>query len=134
MARRRGSSALGYGIIGIFALGALGSVFGGGEEPVPAASRSPVATVRPLVPQATATAPATAQVTVVPATAAPATPRPTEKATPKPTKRPATPKPTTSVYYENCAAVRAAGKDPLYRGDPGYRSGLDRDNDGIACE
>ncbi|WP_405421624.1 excalibur calcium-binding domain-containing protein [Pseudonocardia alni] len=23
---------------------------------------------------------------------------------------------------------------PLYRGDPGYRSALDRDNDGIACE
>ncbi|WP_216638603.1 excalibur calcium-binding domain-containing protein [Mycobacterium colombiense] len=23
---------------------------------------------------------------------------------------------------------------PIYRGQPGYRSGLDRDNDGIACE
>ena len=38
------------------------------------------------------------------------------------------------VYYANCAAVRAAGKAPLHRGDPGYRSGLDRDDDGIACE
>ncbi|NJC72917.1 excalibur calcium-binding domain-containing protein [Planosporangium thailandense] len=38
------------------------------------------------------------------------------------------------VYYANCAAVRAAGKAPLHRGDPGYRSPLDRDNDGIACE
>jgi hypothetical protein len=38
------------------------------------------------------------------------------------------------VFYDNCSAVRAAGKDPLYRGDPGYRSKLDRDNDGIACE
>jgi len=38
------------------------------------------------------------------------------------------------VYYKNCDAVRAAGKDPLYRGDPGYRPALDRDNDGIACE
>ena len=38
------------------------------------------------------------------------------------------------VYYPNCAAVRAAGKAPLHRGDPGYRSGLDRDGDGVACE
>ena len=38
------------------------------------------------------------------------------------------------VYYKNCAAVRAAGKAPLHRGEPGYRPGLDRDNDGIACE
>ena len=38
------------------------------------------------------------------------------------------------VYYANCAAVRATGKAPLRRGDPGYRAGLDRDDDGIACE
>ncbi len=40
----------------------------------------------------------------------------------------------TSVYYANCAAVRAAGAAPLYEGDPGYRSQLDRDHDGVACE
>ncbi|ASW57887.1 hypothetical protein CIK06_21235 [Plantactinospora sp. KBS50] len=39
-----------------------------------------------------------------------------------------------SVYYANCAAVRAAGKAPLHRGQPGYRAGLDRDGDGVACE
>ena len=38
------------------------------------------------------------------------------------------------IYYKSCAQVRAAGKAPLYRGDPGYRPGLDRDNDGVACE
>ncbi|WP_018349112.1 excalibur calcium-binding domain-containing protein [Longispora albida] len=38
------------------------------------------------------------------------------------------------VYYANCDAVRAAGKAPLYRGQPGYRDALDRDKDGIACE
>lgn len=38
------------------------------------------------------------------------------------------------VYYENCAAVRAAGQAPLHVDDPGYRSGLDRDSDGVACE
>ncbi|MFD7336744.1 excalibur calcium-binding domain-containing protein [Streptomyces violascens] len=39
-----------------------------------------------------------------------------------------------SVYYKNCAAVRAAGAAPLHRGDPGYAAHLDRDGDGIACE
>jgi hypothetical protein len=39
-----------------------------------------------------------------------------------------------SVYYKNCTAVKKAGKAPLYEGDPGYRSALDRDHDGIACE
>lgn len=38
------------------------------------------------------------------------------------------------TYYANCAAVRAAGKSPLLRGQPGYRAGLDRDGDGRACE
>lgn len=38
------------------------------------------------------------------------------------------------VYYSNCSAARAAGVAPLYVGDPGYRSGLDRDHGGIACE
>ncbi|MGW4769221.1 excalibur calcium-binding domain-containing protein [Nocardia sp. NPDC004278] len=37
-------------------------------------------------------------------------------------------------YYRNCDEVRRAGKAPLHRGDPGYASHLDRDNDGIACE
>lgn len=37
-------------------------------------------------------------------------------------------------YYPNCAAVRAAGRAPIYRGQPGYRAGLDRDGDGIACD
>jgi hypothetical protein len=39
-----------------------------------------------------------------------------------------------SVYYANCTEARAAGDTPLYRGDPGYRAGLDRDGDGVACE
>lgn len=39
-----------------------------------------------------------------------------------------------SVYYQNCAAARAAGVAPINAGQPGYRAGLDRDNDGVACE
>lgn len=38
------------------------------------------------------------------------------------------------VSYPNCDAVRAAGAAPLHRGDPGYRAGLDADDDGVACE
>lgn len=44
------------------------------------------------------------------------------------------PNSTGAVYYPNCDAVREAGHAPLRRGDPGYRSGLDRDGDGVACE
>lgn len=38
------------------------------------------------------------------------------------------------VYFANCAAARAAGVAPLRVGEPGYRVGLDRDKDGVACE
>lgn len=48
--------------------------------------------------------------------------------------KPAVRKPSSSTYFANCAAARAAGAAPLHRGDPGYRAGLDRDGDGIACE
>lgn len=39
-----------------------------------------------------------------------------------------------STYYANCAAARAAGAAPVSRGDPGYSRKLDRDNDGVGCE
>jgi hypothetical protein len=39
-----------------------------------------------------------------------------------------------STYYSGCDEVRAAGKAPLYAGQPGYREGMDGDDDGIACE
>lgn len=44
------------------------------------------------------------------------------------------PRPSSSVYYDDCSDARAAGAAPLYAGEPGYRSGLDRDGDGVACE
>lgn len=37
-------------------------------------------------------------------------------------------------FFRNCDAARAAGRAPLYRGQPGYRPALDRDRDGVACE
>ena len=67
---------------------------------------------------------------------APAAPAPT---TVDPTSPP--PPATTSprqdadvVTYRNCVEVRAAGKAPLLRGQPGYSGRLDRDGDGVACE
>lgn len=38
------------------------------------------------------------------------------------------------TYYANCSAARAAGAAPVRRGDPGYASHLDRDDDGVGCE
>ena len=61
----------------------------------------------------------------------------TTTGTPPVSVQPTTPvdtPPTASVYYPNCAAARKAGAAPIYRGQPGYRPGLDRDGDGIACE
>ncbi len=49
----------------------------------------------------------------------------------------AAPAPTYSdgvLYYSSCSKVRAAGKAPLLRGQPGYRSGLDADHNGVACQ
>lgn len=60
----------------------------------------------------------------------------TNTRTPVPAYEP--PDPTTagggSAYYPNCKAAKAAGAAPMRRGEPGYRSGLDGDGDGIACD
>ncbi|MCD0164247.1 excalibur calcium-binding domain-containing protein [Deinococcus sp. 12RED42] len=52
----------------------------------------------------------------------------------RPASAPVVPSTPANVAYANCAAVRAAGKSPLLRGQPGYSSQLDRDGDGRACE
>ncbi|WP_255210257.1 excalibur calcium-binding domain-containing protein [Sphingobium cloacae] len=36
--------------------------------------------------------------------------------------------------WGGCNDARAAGTSPIYRGEPGYRSDMDGDDDGIACE
>ncbi|MFD4639748.1 excalibur calcium-binding domain-containing protein [Lentzea sp. NPDC058436] len=58
----------------------------------------------------------------------PVAPQPQPQPQPEPAPAPA------PAYYSNCAAAKAAGAAPLRRGQPGYRSGLDRDGDGVACE
>jgi hypothetical protein len=93
-------------------------------------------------PAATTTTPATPPVptTDTTAVAAPANPPPvTATVAPQPVI-PAIPEPEptdpppAATYYKSCAEAKAAGAAPLHRGDPGYRSGLDRDGDGVACE
>ena len=56
------------------------------------------------------------------------------RSAPRPTTKAGGNTSTSSTYYENCTAVRAAGAAPLHAGQPGYSRKLDRDGDGIACE
>ncbi|OMH34106.1 DUF1524 domain-containing protein [Tersicoccus sp. Bi-70] len=84
-------------------------------------------------PAAAVPAPAPAPAAPAPAAPAPAVPAPAPAAPVQPAI-PAPAAPGSSVYYPNCRAARAAGVAPLHRGDPGYRSGMDGDGDGIACE
>ncbi len=66
-------------------------------------------------------------------------PPPSQPVAPQPVEQPVKPQRDNdssggAVYYKNCGQARAAGAAPIKRGEPGYRSELDRDNDGIACE
>lgn len=58
-------------------------------------------------------------------------PAPTPTPTPTPTPKP---KPKPAFMYANCDAARAAGADPVHRGEYGYGPHLDRDGDGVGCE
>lgn len=92
----------------------------------------PIASVIPLDTTDTATPtqpPAVTTRSTQPARLIPAVPKTT---TPPTTQTPVPAQ--NDVYYQNCAAVRAAGKAPLHTGDPGYSTKLDRDRDGTACE
>ena len=42
--------------------------------------------------------------------------------------------PPAAAFYQNCAAVRAAGAAPIYAGQRGFQSKFDRDGDGVGCE
>ena len=44
------------------------------------------------------------------------------------------PQTTSSVYYKNCAQASKAGAAPITIGQPGYRTGLDPNGNGVACE
>jgi len=52
----------------------------------------------------------------------------------KASKATTAPQTTSSVYYNNCAAASKAGAAPITIGQPGYRTGLDPNGNGVACE
>jgi Excalibur calcium-binding domain len=106
----------------------------GGLDAAPTATPTPTATT--MTPTATPSPRTTRRATPQRTTSRPQ-PKPTTTKPRPATKRPK-PSPTSkkpaAVYYKNCAAVRAAGADPIRRGDPGYAKHLDRDGDGVGCE
>lgn len=139
-------------LLGLFvlAIGACGedepvqtASIGAVEEQLPRAETSTTTqasttTEAPTTTQApsTTTTPTTVATTLPPTTQA--TAPPTTRATLPPTTQPApiapVAAPSPGVYYANCSAARDAGAAPVRRGDPGYGTHLDRDNDGIGCE
>lgn len=80
----------------------------------------------------------TPEPTVEPAPVATPEPEPEPVVPAAPEPAPAEPAPAEPVpvqaYYKNCTEARAAGAAPIYQGQPGYASHLDRDGDGIACD
>ena len=98
-----------------------------GDCPDQKATTSTFAAAAPVAVEAT---PAPAPVAPGPAQPAPA---PAQPAPAQPAPAPVAPAPA-EVYYKNCDAVRAAGAAPIYQGQPGYASHLDRDRDGIGCD
>jgi len=123
-------------IIAIFVLGVIVAATGGNK---PATTEVNTPTPPTLPTYSTQEMPSTPP----PVTEAAPTTLPSEQAVPPPATvappPPANPTPPSAnseaaVYYPNCDAARAAGAAPLYAGQPGYRSALDRDGDGVACE
>ena len=140
-ARKTNRMLLGV-LAGVIVLGvavmAIAATFAGNDTPSGAGDPSPfrTATSAPIqgpkgrpVPATTDAEPADAATTADAPPPADATkPAPPPDATTEAAQPPA------DVYYANCAEAKAAGAAPLHRGDPGYRPGLDRDGDGVACE
>ncbi|MDV8002761.1 excalibur calcium-binding domain-containing protein [Rhodococcus sp. IEGM 1408] len=108
--------------------------------PAPAAKPVPTSLPKPIISTVTATttvpAATTTLTTAVPTPAPARTQAPIRTPAPVPARpvAPAAAPPQLSAWYPNCSAARAAGAAPLRRGEPGYSSKLDRDNDGVACE
>jgi hypothetical protein len=112
--------------------------------PAPTTTTTNVPVV-PLIPQVTTTTrytpPPAPAYTPPPATTPPApayTPPPEPVYTPPPapayTPPPVVADVPSSVYYKSCSAARAAGAAPVYVGEAGYGTHLDRDGDGVGCE
>jgi hypothetical protein len=114
----------------------LGSGMGGSDTatttPLNAATMTQTATVTEA---STVTVSAEASTVTVTPKIQKAVDVPTSTSAKKTTKaKPTTEDEPADAYYANCSAARAAGAAPIHAGEPGYRAGLDRDGDGVACE
>jgi hypothetical protein len=148
---KRNNTKLILGITGGFLLlccgGTIATITGDDPATVPPAVTTPAAQVdatntRGIAGATPAASPSKTVVATRPRTTTPTRARtsPAPKRTTAAPKRTTTrPKPARTtdepdaVYYENCAAVRAAGAAPIRRGEPGYAKHLDRDGDGQGC-
>jgi Excalibur calcium-binding domain len=95
------------------------------QAATPTSSASSVSGSRSTAKPTGTSAPSTVQPTSAPATAV--EPTSTRTAT-------TAPQTTSSVYYKSCAAASKAGAAPITIGQPGYRTGLDPNGNGVACE
>jgi hypothetical protein len=113
--RSRSRTPLWVGVGMVALLVVIGGVLG-----LTRVSTPPAAAV--AVPTRVAAAPST-----VPPVADQPTVAPSRKAAPSTAPKPPV------VYYKNCGVALAEGAAPIERGEPGYRTGLDPDGDGVAC-
>lgn len=126
-------------LVGLFvafaALGAILSACGAGQTKPQAPVRSSASNTAPSRAASVAPPPEPVRTrTATPSPSHPRTPIPTPTVTVTKTQETSEAPSNPYVYYKDCDAARAAGAAPLHRGDPGYRSELDRDGDGVACE
>jgi hypothetical protein len=143
------------GVAAVVAVLALAAQCGGTDTPVSGTAQiAPTTGPAPIQPALAAPAPTTAAgattarpapTTTRPAPTTTPGPQPAPRPQPRPEPRPQ-PQPAAeerdddedsaggSVYYKNCDAVRAANAAPIRRGEPGYASHLDRDDDGTGCD
>lgn len=107
-----------------------------GSTPVPTTSASS-ASAPATRPTTTRPAPSpTTPVTTAPTRTAPATTKPPTTPTTDPADDDPPPREadTDQTYYRNCTQMREDHPNGVGRNHPAYRSGLDRDDDGRACE
>lgn len=148
-ARQAAAPALVAGGVGVAML--LAQIDGVGSDSSPTRS-TPSSTTPSPYPTWTTTptwTPSTTTERPIPTTTVPTTsaaPTPTTETTTVYVLPPAAPEPSTAVpiaplapsrgdvYYRSCAAAHADGRSNIPIGSPGYRPGLDRDGDGVACE
>jgi len=105
------------------------------DEASPTVGRFILPSELPTIPTVNTTPEPTAKATKVPAERTQTPTRKPVPATKKPTPKPTVTKPPAEeTYYANCPALRKDHPSGVPKGHPAYRSGLDRDKDGWACE